>query len=239
VTQSNTADTDATATNDNSTYQSVDQDQDALILGGHGAGSITQTQDGSNDNSTTQDATAKAETTQVNVNAPIAILSPGANSGDVEQTNHADTDAKAENDNRTYQQVDQDQRAVVFPAPHDTCKCQPSPCTCDGHGGWTKGDEHPGWSGWWKGHCGCDRGGSITQDQDASNANSTDQKAEAKAATEQKNLNLPISFLSPTHGGGDVTQANDASTTSYAGNDNRTGQKVEQDQFALLKGVTA
>ena len=38
---------------------------------------------------------------------------------------------------------------------------------------------------------------------------------------------------------GTVTQANDATTTSYAGNDNVTGQKVEQDQFALVKGVVA
>ena len=89
----------------------------ALALGGGVASAdlvgdatgIVQDQTATNTNSTTQDAYASAETNQYNVNAPIAILSPGANSGDVDQSNTAYTDATASNDNSTYQSVDQDQ----------------------------------------------------------------------------------------------------------------------------------
>src|SRR3712207_9143672 len=66
----------------------------ALALGGGVASadlvddttSITQDQTATNTNSTTQDANASAETNQYNVNDPITVLSPGANSGDVDQS---------------------------------------------------------------------------------------------------------------------------------------------------------
>ena len=79
--------------------------------------SILQDQTASNTNSTDQDADATASTDQVNINAPISILSSGANGGDVDQSNQADTDATAGNGNWTDQAVDQSQTAVLDGGP--------------------------------------------------------------------------------------------------------------------------
>jgi hypothetical protein len=119
VDQSNSADTTAVATNENSTAQKVDQDQQA-DAGSRGtshapksAGSgIDQDQTATNDNTTDQRSDATATTKQANVNAPISVLSWGANNGDVEQSNDADTTAKAGNSNGTDQRVYQDQQAA-------------------------------------------------------------------------------------------------------------------------------
>jgi hypothetical protein len=211
VTQSNQADTDATAYNGNETDQSIWQDQDAAVGDDgcgtchSGGGSISQDQTGENTNSTYQDADADATTEQKNVNVPIAILSPGANGGDVNQSNEADTTATAWNQNETDQSIWQDQDAVI------------------------------------DGACGCSGGGSIVQSQDATNSNETDQDADADATTEQKNVNVPIAILSPSHScgcgsGGDVNQSNNATTTAWAGNSNETDQSVKQDQDGRISG---
>ena len=71
---------------------------------------ITQEQSASNTNSTSQDANATAETNHHNVNVPIAILSPGANGGDVHQSDRADTDATASNGNSSACSVRQSKR---------------------------------------------------------------------------------------------------------------------------------
>jgi hypothetical protein len=57
-----------------------------------------------------------------------------------------------------------------------------------------------------------------------SNENRTDQHAYAKAKTEQKNVNFPISFLSFGSNNGNVQQHNNAGTQAFAGNGNWTGQ---------------
>src|SRR5919106_1719688 len=164
VNQSNTADTDATASNSNTTDQSTTQDQDGTTSGGCsscGGGSVSQDQSGENSNDTDQDATANAETNQYNVNAPISFLSPGANGsscsnscggsgGDVNQSNDADSSAWAGNQNDTTQTVGQSQDATVAGS----------------------------------GFCGCEAP-SIEQSQTGSNDNTTDQDATANAETTQ------------------------------------------------------
>src|SRR5919109_1909016 len=209
VTQSNQADTNATAYNGNTTDQSVGQVQHAAVRGdgcgtcNAGGGSISQDQSGENTNDTDQDATANASTEQKNWNTPIAILSPGANSGDVNQSNDATTTAWAGNSNETDQSIDQAQDAVLV-------------------------------------GCGCFGGGSISQAQDATNDNRTDQDAAANATTEQKNVNAPIAILSPScgcgGGGGDVNQSNTATTNAWAGNWNSTSQSVNQEQAGRVSG---
>jgi hypothetical protein len=119
VDQSNEADTKAYADNSNGTDQSVEQDQQAKVDGSRGTShdkgsgtGIDQSQSAGNDNSTEQGAEATAGTSQLNVNAPISVLSWGANNGDVDQHNDATTTAGASNGNATLQSVDQGQRAA-------------------------------------------------------------------------------------------------------------------------------
>jgi hypothetical protein len=214
VDQSNTADTSATAGNSNTTDQSVSQDQYGTTSGGCGScggGSVSQDQSGENSNDTTQDSEANAETNQYNVNAPISILSPGANGsscdpcggsgGDVNQSNDADTSAWAGNSNVTTQTVDQSQDATVAGS----------------------------------GFCGCEAP-SIQQSQTGTNDNSTDQTATANAETNQYNVNAPIAILSPGANNGDVDQSNQADTDATAYNGNSTDQSIWQDQDAAVRG---
>jgi len=95
VNQSNTADTKAKSSNDNSTDQKVNQDQQ-----GHG------TQTGSNSNSTDQSAKSSAKTQQANVYAPITV-GGHSSSGNVQQGNTASTNASSANGNGTSQSVSQ------------------------------------------------------------------------------------------------------------------------------------
>ena len=199
VSQGNQADTKAYADNDNGTDQSVDQNQDANVAGSRGtshdahrgAGPIAQSQDATNGNETNQQSDANASTKQVNVNAPISILSWGANGGAVSQGNQADTKAFAKNVNTTDQGVDQYQRAQSGGS---------------GHGA-----------------------GAIDQNQSAANDNRTDQSADAKSTTEQKNVNAPLALLafgghasesgcgcSKSHDATGVDQANSAKTAAYS-----------------------
>jgi hypothetical protein len=223
VDQSNDATTIAGATNSNETDQFIGQSQDARA-GGHGcycgapSGGIDQDQSATNDNSTYQDASADASTKQYNVNAPITVLSPGSNKGDVSQSNDATTVAWAGNSNSTGQMIYQKQNAT---SKGSSC-CggyHPRKCTCPpvDHG----------------------KAAGIDQSQKASNSNRTDQNADANAKTEQKNWNTPISILSPSggcgcrhKGGGDVDQSNSAFTGAFAKNWNDTYQAIWQDQTA-------
>jgi hypothetical protein len=169
---------------------------------------IGQEQSGSNHNSTGQDATSDALTKQTNVNAPISILSWGSNNGDVRQGNQADTKSYADNDNDTDQKVGQDQHAAV-----------------DGSRG-TSFDPRDG-----QAH----DGPAIEQEQSATNDNSTEQRADSSAESRQLNVNVPVSVLSRESDNGDVRQGNEAVTKSYADNSNRTDQKVDQQQDAVVK----
>ena len=76
----------------------------------------------------------------------------------------------------------------------------------------------------------------LSQEQSATNTNSTGQDAAASATTKQANLNLPVSVLSWGSNTGDVDQSNSAGTKAYAGNRNGTDQSVEQGQQAAVAG---
>jgi hypothetical protein len=101
VNQSNTATNTATATNTNTTDQSAAQ----ALAGGSGGGG----QDASLSNGTDQAADASIWNAQFNIFAPVAVFSPGANSGAVTQSNTATNTATASNDNDTTQSADQAQ----------------------------------------------------------------------------------------------------------------------------------
>ncbi len=108
VWQSNTASSNAEAGNLNLTKQTADQTQ----AGGSGEQNIGQS--AKND----QDATALAKTVQEkpsNTNVSIRVLSPG-DSGHVNQSNDASSNASAGNINLTGQHADQTQAG-------DSCKC--------------------------------------------------------------------------------------------------------------------
>jgi len=215
VDQSNQADTQANAKNSNGTEQGIWQSQKDSGSGqGYSSdgynrdGEHNQGQDqfAKNDNSTEQKSSADATTKQVNVNAPVSILSFGANNGDVNQSNQADTQANARNDNWTGQSIDQNQSAK---SEHHKPSCN------DGKKGEDYGRSNKD-----------NRSGS--QDQFAKNDNYTKQKSSADAYTQQKNFNAPFSFLSFGANNGNVHQHNNADTIAHASNSNSTGQWIGQ-----------
>jgi hypothetical protein len=113
VKQSNSASSDANATNDASTKQRASQDQG----GGSGVQEATQKAD------TGQLAVGLSSAKQIepsNSNLSVRVLSPG-DDGKVKQSNDVSSDANASNDASTKQNVDQDQHG--------------SPCTCKGSDG--------------------------------------------------------------------------------------------------------
>src|SRR5918996_6183740 len=179
-----------------------------LVLGGgaanaseivpDGLATITQTQDATNTNTTDQDATANAETNQYNVNAPIAILSPGANSGDVNQSNTADSDATAGNSNTTDQATTQDQDGTTSGG-------------CGSCGGGSVSQDQSG-----------ENSNDTSQDSEA-NAETNQYNVNAPISI----LSPSGSSCDPCGGsGGDVNQSNDAETSAWAGNSNDTNQTV-------------
>jgi hypothetical protein len=213
----------------------------STALAGNGSGGLVgslvqQAQTATNENTTEQSATSEASSKQTNVNAPVAIDSPGSNNGDVNQSNEANTKASSENNNNTEQSNEQSQKGSA------TGKDQ------GGKGSWSKGNS-----------CGCkgdhEKGKeqgkhsqgsgsqSVEQNQSGSNSNSTDQSAKSSASNEQTNVNEPYSKGSSGNGddhgsscgcdgkgGGDVNQSNDAHTNASSKNNNGTAQRNEQSQ---------
>jgi hypothetical protein len=111
VTQSNSVDSNADATNDNSTKQDADQSQAGKDMCACGAAPAAGVQ--TSDQSADSDQTALAASSAVqrdasNVNIPIRVGSEG-NDGSVKQSNDVSSDADATNDNSTHQSADQSQ----------------------------------------------------------------------------------------------------------------------------------
>jgi hypothetical protein len=119
VNQSNDAQTKSNASNDNATQQKLNQQQAVISqdFGKDGKSFSPKSshddvsQNGNNDNWTSQDAKSKATTDQANVYAPITLWSKGE-SGDVNQSNSADTKSNASNSNWTDQFLNQDQADI-------------------------------------------------------------------------------------------------------------------------------
>ena len=109
VTQSNTASSEANASNDADTKQNVDQDQHGSSCGCHGSDGGVQAS--KQHASTDQAALAGSSATQIkpsNSNISVRVLSKG-DDGDVTQSNSASSEANASNDADTHQSADQDQ----------------------------------------------------------------------------------------------------------------------------------
>ena len=114
VSQSNEATNTAEATNGNVTdavrrtrRRTADASADS------GSAGVAQDQSAGVDNGTDQQADASVDNEQVNVNLPVAVLSPHADGGDVAQSNEATNAAEATNRNATDQVVIQDQSGAA------------------------------------------------------------------------------------------------------------------------------
>jgi hypothetical protein len=112
VSQANSVDSEANASNENSAEQSADQAQ----ASGGGSGNCctsgsTGVQASDQDAKSEQKAVAASKAEQShpeNTNVSVRVLSPGDN-GDVKQTNSVDSEANASNSNAAEQSVDQEQ----------------------------------------------------------------------------------------------------------------------------------
>jgi hypothetical protein len=221
----------------------------ALMLG-VGTGVATQAHDthrhadgasqyGKVDNFTEQHADSSAKTRQENKNVPFSLFAVGSNNGKVGQFNKADTKSQAENSNKTFQDLHQDQNAEFEGRDHrDDCGCHDQG-RGDGKGrgdSWGKGNESCG------GQCGCDdngRGdkghGSDGASQHGTVDNWTKQHADSSAKTEQTNVNAPISIFSVGSNNDKVDQYNQADTRSKSENGNKTYQQADQRQDVSAK----
>ena len=230
VEQSNTATNNAAVTNTNSTEQSAGQVQaaDATATGGDASGggdggdaaaTVDQGQTADLTNSTTQSGDAQVENRQINVNVPVAVLSPGANSGPVEQSNTANNNAAVTNTNATEQSAAQSQDADA---------------TATGGNASGGGD-------------GGDATATVEQAQTANESNTTNQGGTASVDNTQDNVNKPSApapagnAANSCHGGcpapepapaGPVDQSNTATNSATVSNANETIQEVEQSQDA-------
>ena len=252
VTQTNSADSTATATNDALTAQAAPQ--------GSGGGSqyVGQSAD------TGQAAGAGSQTTQKdpsNKNISVRVLSPGSN-GDVSQTNDASSTATAGNTADTAQiapqtqsggggqyvgqSADTNQRAGALsqttqehPSNSNISVRVLSPGT-DGDVSQTNDASSTATAGNTAGtlqlagqkqdgnSCTCGGGGVQAVGQQAS----TGQAAGAASSVKQddpSNKNISVRVLSPGSNG-DVSQSNDASSTATAGNNAGTLQLAGQKQ---------
>ena len=196
--------------NENESEQGIQQLQQGRITG-KGSNGLGQRQEATNTNETSQDSSAAATTKQANVNVPIAILSPGANSGDVDQSNRSDTKVASGNSNSSDQWVDQGQKGSVDDGGHKP-RCEKD-CGHDNNGcghekrcghdqcsdkKWNKDDCKPHRPNHDKNEdCRCpqDDWRHLSQSQSAANNNETTQASSAEATTKQANVNTPISIL--------------------------------------------
>jgi hypothetical protein len=225
VHQGNDAYTKSSAGNENQTGQSNRQNQDGSSRSGDGPGGFDQSQEATNNNKTSQEAKTDAGTFQLNVNAPINLLTNESGNGDVTQHNDAKTIAKSENSNDTWQSNRQNQ---------DGSQVSKGQGCGDDHGR-DKGHDGLGKDGK-DGKVGGE--GGFSQSQEATNNNQTDQDADAYANTRQKNVNVPVNFLTNDSGNGDVRQRNDAKTIARSENENQADQSNRQNQrgFSSHKG---
>jgi hypothetical protein len=228
---------DASASNENGTWQSNDQSQEgyggnattgdattgaAGCCGAAGdatsgdayGGDVTQSQNATNSNSTTQTASAESKAVQilpVNVAVPVCVA-VSCKSGGVEQSNtNTSGDAWAGNDNETGQSNEQSQKGVGGDASTGDAKG-------GGSGDATSGDAF---------------GGDVTQSQAASNSNSTTQTASAESKAVQilpVNVAVPVCIAKHCDTG-DVRQSNtNRSGDASASNENGTWQSNGQSQ---------
>ncbi|HXG76696.1 MAG TPA: hypothetical protein VNJ53_09015 [Gaiellaceae bacterium] len=250
---------DATAVNENATWQSNEQGQygsggqadSGNATGGDGGsggdggdatsgdaygGDVTQSQTASNENATDQKAEATSEAVQIaptNANVEVRILSKG-DSGDVSQTNSNESgDATAVNKSATWQSNEQSQKGIGGDATSGdaTGGDGADACGCKGKAG-DGGDATTGKA----------VGGDVDQSQTASNSNETKQHANAESKAVQvapTNVNLGVHVLSKGDSG-HVSQTNsNESGDATAVNKNATWQSNEQSQKGIGGDATS
>ena len=213
VSQTNSVDSEANASNENSTEQSIDQEQS----GGGGSckchgdlGIQVAGQRSTND----QDAAALSLAFQEgasNKSKPLRVLSPG-DDGDVEQSNSVDSEANAENSNDSDQSIDQDQSAGT----QDMRKCCASGLGIQVAGQESKSEQSALVAsfaiqkGDHRSECGCPSGASNVYD--------------------------PVRVKSPGKGGS-VEQSNSVDSDANSLNSNESEQSVDQEQSAAGAGL--
>ena len=191
---------------------------------------VEQEQQASNSNKHQQQASSEAHSKQVNVNAPVAVWSPGSDNGDVDQANQAKTVAASQNNNSTKQGNFQNQEANTAGGGEcrDSCGCK------DGKG---------------------DGGQKVDQSQTGRTATT---RARTPKATRRRNRRTSTSRgprretkvdppTGPPGGGwllgprverevGNVSQSNLAETLALSQNNNETAQGNFQNQEANTAG---
>ena len=247
VTQSNTADSSATAGNTNLTGQTAEQTQDGSCACAGGTQAIGQEADSS------QAAQALSVATQhgaSNTNIPVRVLSDG-HDGDVTQTNAVESDATAGNANGTSQSAEQaggsgtqaigqtadnEQEAaaaskaeqsgakntnisvrVLSPGNDGSVSQSNSVGSSAAAGNSNKTGQNAGQGG---------SGGTQAIGQDA---DSTQSAGALSVATQHgaSNTNAPVRVLSPGHGG-NVSQSNSVDSSATAANSNGLAQDAGQ-----------
>ena len=244
---------DASASNENGTWQSNDQSQqgyggdattgdattgaagccasagDATSGDAYG-GDVTQSQEAANSNSTTQGASAESKAVQilpVNVAVPVCIAKR-CETGDVRQSNtNRSGDASASNENGTWQSNGQSQQGYGGEASTGDATTGKGGC-CGSAGDATSGDAY---------------GGDVTQSQSASNSNDTSQDASADSKAKQI---APVNVS----GANDARQSNgNSSGDAWAGNERDAQPRARRvpsrsgtastDRTSTLEAVTA
>jgi hypothetical protein len=209
VTQTNSVDSSAKATNDNDTHQSIDQDPTGASKDGHDCGCAGSTgiQTAKQGAESTQGAAALSTAEQrgaSNTNTPIRVGSSG-NDGNVFQSNDVSSEAKASNDNDTTQRIDQDLAGGKDGKDGHDCGCDSSKDIQTAKQGASSEQGSLAVShavqDFGKSECGCPSGG---------------------------NTNTPVRVGSSGNDG-NVFQANDVSSEAKASNDNDTHQSIDQD----------
>jgi hypothetical protein len=227
VSQSNNSSAESGALNLNGTGQKLSQDQS-----GSGSGCCDAAQQAMQQAAqwagNAQKAESNAESTQKNPsneNISVRVLSPGKN-GSVDQSNNSTAQSFAGNLNLTKQDTHQSQGSSdgKVPITKDPTSKYPSKSSSDSQDGRTYDP------------CGCGSGSKQIQaaGQDALNL----QKAKSNATSTQidpSNENISVRVLSPGSDG-DVSQSNNSTAQSFAGNANLTKQKIEQTQSGSSGG---
>jgi hypothetical protein len=216
VSQSNNSSAESGALNLNGTSQRLSQDQS-----GSGSSCCNAAQKALQDAAqwagNEQSAYSTADSTQKhpsNDNISVRVLSPGKN-GNVDQSNNSDAGSFAGNLNKTKQDTGQSQGGSDLKTPSRDGSSQGSPDLSS--------VRDPG-------SCGC--GGGSKSIQAAGQKAFNYQNAESHANSTQvkpSNENISVRVLSPGDDG-DVSQSNNSSAESFAGNANFTHQTIEQSQ---------
>jgi hypothetical protein len=210
VKQANNSSADSTAANKNKTDQNAEQSG-----GGRGGSGGVQAAGQAADNRQSAESSATSTQTKPTNNAvSLSILSPKSSSGPVDQANNSSADSTAYNANKTDQNAGQSSGGPTMieksaPRKVDGCEScgEPSYDRCES--------------------CHPDLPGVQGIGQLASNEQSARSSA-TSTQTNPTNNAVSLSILSPGSYTGPVSQANNSSATSFAGNKNKTDQNARQ-----------